>query len=234
MARADHVELPVADHRDRDLSRVQLMGCEQIGDQVRLVGEAAVVARAVNGLEARSQATLTLPSRAESWLTLGADPCLADGSTPFEAVLELRTARTATTAPAPAGGFDATRLAPWVTVDGAPYDGTATLTSAAPGAWLFTVRLPAGLGERTLTLGATFDGVDIVDPKSVPIAVDATTEWSVPTVSGGCAVGASGSAIRRRGFKDSCRAIGCVLGVLVLCTRRRRHVERFMAPSPRS
>jgi hypothetical protein len=189
---------------------------------------------AMSVLETRSSGTLTLPSRAESWLALGADPCLADGSTPFEAVLELRTARTGTSAPAPAGGFDTTRLAPSVSVDGAPYDGTATLTSAAPGAWLFTVRLPAGLGERTLTLGATFDGIDIVDPKSVPIAVDATIEGSVPTVSGGCAVATSSGRIGRLGFDDSRRAIGCLVGLLVLRARRRRQVERFTAPSPRS
>lgn len=174
-------------------------------------------------IQTRQSGAIALPSRAESWLALSADPCLADGSTPFEAVLELRTARTGTAAPAPAGGFDTTRLAPIVTVDGAPYEGTATLASAAPGAWLFTVRLPAGLGERTLTLGATFDGVEIVNPQSVPIAVDATIEESVPTVAGGCAVAARGQ-VDGLGLVDSYRAMGCLLGLLALRTRRRLHV----------
>jgi len=137
-------------------------------------------------LEQRRNPVLAVPSRIESWLTLGADPCLADGSTPFEAFLELRSQRVGTGSADPAGGFDPTRLAPSVRVDSVDYDRTATITSLTAGAWLIAVRLPAGLGGRTLTLGATFDGVDIVNPKSVPIAVDATLDHRVPTVMGGC------------------------------------------------
>jgi hypothetical protein len=159
-----------------------------------------------------------LPSRTQSWLTLGADPCLADGSTPFEATLELRTSPVGSASPLPAGGFDPSRLATYVRVDGEPYEGVATLASAAPGFWLITVRLPPGLGERTLTVGATFDGVDIVDPKSVPIAVDPTVERTVPTVSGGCAVpwpGASAAA-------GPWVLAGSIGFLLALCALRRR------------
>jgi hypothetical protein len=170
-------------------------------------------------LDQRTSAEVSLPSRAESWLTLGADPCLADGSTPFEADLELRASPMTSASPLPAGGFDPSRLAPEVRVDGVQYEGVATLASAAPGSWLMTVRLPAGLGERTLTLGATFDGADIVDPKSVPIAVDPTIEWTVPTASGGCAVA---SPVGTRGMGVMAGAsIGVALALLVLRARPR-------------
>ncbi len=41
--------------------------------------------RALSVLEMRSSGAASLPSRADSWLTLGAELYLADGSTPFEA-----------------------------------------------------------------------------------------------------------------------------------------------------
>jgi len=48
--------------------------------------------------------------------------------------------------------------------------------------------LPAGLGGSNLTLGARFDGVDIVTPKSVPIAPDVWTGSYSSSVRGGCSV----------------------------------------------
>jgi RNA polymerase sigma-70 factor, ECF subfamily len=45
-----------------------------------------------------------------------------------------------------------------------------------------------------LTVGATFDGVDIVDPKSVPIATDEWLAEYPPRAMGGCAVSATGPA----------------------------------------
>jgi hypothetical protein len=129
---------------------------------------------------------LALPSRSESWMTFGADTYLADGSTPLAVIVELRTARVGDAQPLPADGF-AGRVGAYVLVDGAPY-GQAPVQRTAPGVWVATVELPPGLGGSTLTVGATLDGVDIVDRRSVPIAADVWSAEYAPSVRGGCSV----------------------------------------------
>ena len=128
-----------------------------------------------------------LPTPAKSWMTLGANVYLADGSTPLEAIFELRAAEPA--APSgvvPADGFAPARLAAFALADGSRTD--VPVRRAAPGVWVAMVSLPAGLGGSTLTVGATFDGVDVVPTKSVPIATDAWTANYAPRAVGGCAV----------------------------------------------
>jgi subtilisin family serine protease len=132
-----------------------------------------------------------LPARAASWLTLGADRVLADGSTPLQAIVELRSAQGA-----PADGFDETRLAVYARVDGAVLsDAVTSLTRRGPGVWLATVQLPAGLGGSVLTVGVTFDGSDIVAPRSVPVATDAWTAGYASSATGGCAVAGVGERL---------------------------------------
>ncbi|HLK38529.1 MAG TPA: S8 family serine peptidase, partial [Polyangiaceae bacterium] len=60
---------------------------------------------------------LAFPVAAESWLTLGADFCLADGSTPLQVVLELRAARGGSPSAPPADGFSADHLGVYAVVD---------------------------------------------------------------------------------------------------------------------
>jgi len=128
------------------------------------------------------------PARSESWLTLGADQYLADGSTPLQAIIELRAARTDAAAALPADGpFDG-RLAAYVLVDGRAFGPTPSLARRGPGVWVATVRLPRGLGGSSLTVGAKFDGADIVERKSVPIATDAWNAEYPPIARGGCSV----------------------------------------------
>jgi subtilisin family serine protease len=157
---------------------------------------------------------LALPSRAESWMTLGADVYLADGSTPLQAIVELRGARMAGAGPTQADGFGDRRLAVYARVDGAAHE--QTVRRVAPGVWVATVQLPAGLGGSGLTVGATFDGVDIVSPKTVPIATDLWNARYPPSVHGGCAIGPT----RKVGGEGAVLAVaGISVGAVV---RRRR------------
>ncbi len=56
-----------------------------------------------------------------------------------------------------------------------------------PGVWMATIALPAGLGGSSLTVGATLDGADIADPKTIPIATDVWNAEYAPSLTGGCA-----------------------------------------------
>jgi hypothetical protein len=135
-----------------------------------------------------------LPTRADSWLTLGAEFCVADGSTPLQAVIELRSAATSSNASAPpvaAGGFDESRFAVYARVDGsggAPAAVSVSISRSSPGVRIASILIPPGLGGSQLTVGATFDGVDVVQSKTLPIATDHWNADYVPVIAGGCTV----------------------------------------------
>jgi subtilisin family serine protease len=137
-----------------------------------------------------------LPVRAQSWLTPSAEFYRADGTTPFQTILELRAAPTPGALPAPADGFASDRLQANVLVDGQPYPGgVQSIDRRGPGVWVPTVVLPAGLGGSTLTLGVTFDGQPIANDVSVPIAVDAWDAEYPASIAGGCSLtGGQGGA----------------------------------------
>jgi subtilisin family serine protease len=174
--------------------------------EVDVLGAVAAVDRLRNPAAA-------LPVRSESWLTLGAEEYYADGSTPLQGVLELRAARTGTGAP-PADGFAQGRLAAYALVDGRPYEGPVQLARRGPGVWSLSLQPPAGLGLSHLTVGATFDGQPIVDPRTIPIATDVWTADYPTSVQGGCAT----SPTRGRTREDW----GVALGLFALCFARRR------------
>jgi subtilisin family serine protease len=155
---------------------------------------------------------LALPSRSDSWMTLGADVYLADGSTPLEAIIELRAARIAGGPPFPADGFGDGHLGVYTRVNGTVRD--QTVRRVAPGVWVATVQLPSGLGGSRLTVGATFDGVDIVSQKSVPIATDPWNAEYAPSARGGCMIGPA------REMGDG--AILAITGIVVGIVRKRR------------
>jgi Subtilase family len=127
-----------------------------------------------------------LPVRANSWMSLGADFCLADGSTPVRAVIELRAGVDASGEAPAADGFEPGRLVAYAFVDASMIDGRLPLERRGPGVWLATVQVPPGLGGSRLTVGAAFDGVDIVDRKTIPIATDAWNAVYPPALNGGC------------------------------------------------
>ncbi len=176
--------------------------------EVDVLGAVAAVDRLRNPVTA-------LPVRSESWLTLGAEEYFADGSTPLQAVLELRAARTGSSA-LPADGFTQSRLAAYALVDDRPLEGAVQLVRRGPGVWSVTVQPPAGLGLSHLSIGATFDGQPIVEQKTVPIATDAWTAEYPATVQGGCMV----APYRTRGSTGDACSRG--LGLLTLWLARRR------------
>jgi subtilisin family serine protease len=177
------------------------------------VGEVDVVGALTAAGRLRNP-VVALPDASESWLSLGADELLADGSTPMQAIVQLRASRTGSTAPPPADGFDQGRLVAYGAVDGLPYDGAiASFVRRGPGVWVATVQLPAGLGGSTLTVGVTFDGNDIVAARTIPIATDAWNAEYPPSAKGGCVV----SGTRPRDV-----VVGlCFVGLLVALGIRR-------------
>jgi subtilisin family serine protease len=179
------------------------------------VGELDVLGAATAAERLRNP-VVALPVAAQSWLTLGADVYLADGSTPMQAIFELRGASTGTGAASPADGFADGRFVANVLVDGLPYaGGIASIARRGPGVWLATVQLPAGLGGNNLTVGATFDGSAIVAAKSIPIATDAWNADYPPSIAGGCV------AAGREGATQGAGGV-LLIGVMVGWGRRRR------------
>jgi hypothetical protein len=174
---------------------------------------------------------LALPSRSESWLVLGADQYLADGSTPLQAVLELR-AQGKSGPPSPADGFAAGRLAVYARVDGRPFDDAVEATRRGPGVWTATLTIPPGLGGSTLTVGATFDGAPIVTPKAIPIATDAWNARYGSIARGGCAVGDAGDA-GPSGRSCGLAALGLCLAAAGRSKRRTRNARAARATEAR-
>jgi hypothetical protein len=82
--------------------------------------------------------------------------------------------------------------------------------------WVATIVLPGGLGSSTLTLGATFDGAEIVAPRSLPIATDSWNGGYAGSVTGGCAMG---GASRTGGARLGSLAL---VAAALLGRRRRR------------
>ena len=137
----------------------------------------------LDALERMHDPQAFLPSANKSWLTLSADYVAADGSTPITAIVELRTADGQHRA-----DLLGDRLQAVVKLDGVPTIPPAILRRG-PGVYTFVVQPPAGYGGSSLTFGATFDGVDIVAPRTVPVAADVWASQYGSSVKGGCAVG---------------------------------------------
>ncbi|MBV9946283.1 MAG: hypothetical protein JOZ69_05510, partial [Myxococcales bacterium] len=127
---------------------------------------------------------------------------------------------------------DPARLALSVRVDGAPRDGDFPLSRRGPGIWAAEMRLPAGLGGSNLTVGATFDGAEVVASRTVPIATDVWAADYPPAVRGsraGCALVAAasgGPSEPRRAGRGSWAWAAALLG---LAAARRRGAR----PAPR-
>jgi MYXO-CTERM domain-containing protein len=181
---------------------------------------------AIAALQARKAPVPHEPVRSHSWMTLGADVFLADGSTPLQAVVLLRSSDGDADAGAivPADDFGDARVGAYVLVDGSAVAGAVqSLEKRGPGVWVATIALPAGLGGSSLTAGATLDGVDIVDPKTIPIATDVWNAEYPPSLKGGC------SATRGPAPRVPYAALAAV-GLFAL-RRRRRSTRVAAAPS---
>ena len=151
---------------------------------------------------------LVLPSAKASWATLSADYATADGSTPLTVTLELRSELGKR-----ASLFDASRLQPVVTMLGRPVISPPEIRrSTAPGLFTYEVLLPRGLGGRTVTLGATFDGENVVSPITIPVATDTWTANYLGEAKGACNAGGGDPGVLA--------GLGAALALLAL--RRRR------------
>jgi MYXO-CTERM domain-containing protein len=131
----------------------------------------------------------------------------------MQAIIELRAAKTGDGPAPPADGFGDGRLAAYALLDGVPDAAAVTsLVRRGPGVWLATIQLPPGLGGHDLTVGATFDGTDVVDPRSVAIAPDTWTAGYAPGVKGGCAISPA----------DEGRGVWMWIAALAIARRARR------------
>ncbi len=139
---------------------------------------------ALAALDDMKNPALSLPDAESSWLTLSQGYAPADGSLPLTVILELRAANGHH-----ANLFDMSRLRAKVLVDSRPMTNLPDVArSPAPGLFLYRVLLAPGLGGESLTVGATFDGADIVTPVTIPIATDAWTSTYSARTKGGCAL----------------------------------------------
>ncbi|AKU94507.1 Ser-type protease [Labilithrix luteola] len=168
---------------------------------------------ALDALDQMHDPKLYLPHASQSWLTLSSDFVPADGSTPVTAIVELRTED----GQHRGDFFDKNRLQPVLKVDGKPVDTLPEMVRRGPGVYFFAWKPPAGLGGSLATFGATFDGVPIVESKTVPIATDRWNAAYPSHASGsGCSVHVPASSGPERG---ALLAAISLAGVVV--TRRR-------------
>jgi subtilisin family serine protease len=208
--------------RDPTLTQDRILGLLQAGahplrgpapfDDQTGPGELDVLG-SLDALEQMSSGRAYLPSVAKSWITVSASYVAADGSTPITAIVELRT----DDGEHRADLFDTTRLQPVLKLNGATIE-PPVMVRRAPGVWFFTVKPKAGLGGGSMTFGATFDGEDIVAPKTVPIAADIWRAGYGIDAQGGCAVG---PASTRAGASGPAGALGAAIAGLVFLRRRR-------------
>jgi subtilisin family serine protease len=167
----------------------------------------------LDALDRMKVPVLYLPSAAKSWLTLSAEYVAADGSTPMTAIVELRTADGQHRADL----FDGNRLTPMLLVDGKPVEPKPTMVRRGPGVWYFEWNPPAGLGGSRATFGATFDGEQIVEAKTLPIAPD---RWTALYPS--YATGSSCTVSRTRAAGLGLGGAFLAAGLVAAARRRRR------------
>ncbi|MFO0664365.1 MAG: S8 family serine peptidase [Polyangiaceae bacterium] len=159
-----------------------------------------------------------LPVFAKSWASVSVDSVAADGSIPATVFLELRNAEDSG-----ADLFETARLTAQVTIDGTPVASPPTITRRAPGLFVYKYNATGANGGRLATFGATFDGVPIVAPRSIPIAADSWRALYPTRAKGGCSVHESviPGTPNVWGGMAAFAALGIALGVRR--ARRRRH-----------
>jgi hypothetical protein len=88
-----------------------------------------------------------------------------------------------------------------------------------PGVWFLTFVPRRGWGGATLSFAATFDGEEIVEPKTVPVATDIWTAQYPARAKGGC----SCDTARARGTSGLWMS---VVPIALAAARRARRVIR--------
>lgn len=158
-------------------------------------------------LQRMASPELALPTRATSWATVSNDHADASGSEALQVLLELRN-----TLGEPADLFEPERLRADVRIDGVSSSSQPSIDRLAPGLYRYTITVPPGSGGGLLRVGATFDGAEVVEPKVVPIGMDAWRTHYASRVFGGCGIGGAPASTARGGW------IG-LLGVALLARR---------------
>lgn len=187
----------------------RLRGAAPYDDQAS-PGELDVVG-ALDTLEQVKANGAALPDPRRSWITLSSSYAAADGSRPVTAILELRADENTTLRP---DLFDMARLRADVRLDGEALASPA-IQRRGPGVYAYTVSVPAGHGGSVLTLGATFDGGQIVTAKTIPVAADPWLARYPVRALGGCGIGATGHA-------GTAGLVAVALGALSFARRRSR------------
>jgi subtilisin family serine protease len=173
------------------------------------------VAGALDAYDQMKTPVLALPTFAQSWETLSSDYAAADGVTAVTVILELRTADGSHRADL----FDASRLAPQIEVDGAAVQDLPTITRRGPGVYVYAYNAPIGTGGGSVKLGATFDGVPIVAPHTIPISTDVWTGSYNSSAGGGCMIARENKPISLLGDF----AIFGIAFAISACKRRRKY-----------
>ncbi|MFO0666913.1 MAG: S8 family serine peptidase [Polyangiaceae bacterium] len=128
------------------------------------------------------------PAKARSWLALSSDYVDASGSRPTEAIIELRSANGDL-----ADFLDLDDLVPTVEVNGESVANPPTAHRLGPGVWSYRYSAPRGTALASVTFGALYRGVPIVEPKSVPIATDWWSARYPTSTTSACSTRPSGS-----------------------------------------
>jgi MYXO-CTERM domain-containing protein len=153
-------------------------------------GEADAIG-ALDALAQMKNPALALPNASTSWITLSSSYVAADGSRPTSALVELRTQA----GDHAADLFDPSRLVASLVIDGKPVTPPPEMKRRGPGVFLFEWTAPPGLGGKSATFGATFDGAPIVQSKTLAIATDGWRAHYPSHASGsGCSSGSGSSA----------------------------------------
>jgi subtilisin family serine protease len=160
-----------------------------------------------------------LPSAAKSWLTLSTDYVLADGSTPTVAILELRTEDGGHAADL----FDPAQLQAVALLDGSPLDPPPSVVRRGPGVWLYSVQVRPGSGGQSMTFGATFNGEDVVQRRTVPVSTDPWTASYASPAGGGC--GVAPWSFGQQAIEVRSRWCGALLAVATLGIVKRRRIK---------
>jgi subtilisin family serine protease len=164
---------------------------------------------AIGALDALTR--MSLPSPATSWLSTSVDHLAADASSGATVYLELRTVDGAHGADL----FEATRLRPAVFIDNAPVSTPIAIIRRAPGLYTYTFTAPPGQGGHSVTFGATFDGTNVVAPRTLAIATDGWRANYGSRARGACALSGESAF-------GSWAPLLCLLAALRLRRRRRR------------
>ncbi len=122
------------------------------------------------------------PNRERSWMIANAAYVAADGQTPLVAWLILRDENDHR-----ADGFEASRVVASMILEGQVSH--PNLVRMGPGLYRLETSIEAGHGGKNITLNVTFDGVDVVDSKVLPVAVDYWSATQSVSAHGGCATG---------------------------------------------